>query len=784
MTQVLELSQQAKEVVNNFYNRILKENPDCNPSLILAVSLYAKQPDYKLSIVNDLKDYLIDLYDYLDWGEEGILQTEYKQVILNCLDQSSNLSVGHQYTEVTPTSLVELCLSLSEVRQGDYVYLPHSGQGEFLRKLKGCKCEANEEDIEAKAISELINSLLDIDCEIGDVLMFHNPRIGYDYVFTSPYTLYEDETMDCIKHLIPNGIKNGGKAYAVLPIFSFFNSEKGTELRAKLAEAKVSITVIILPNQLFKPGSFTTKCLLQVVNDGLGNVVLADFSNSEYISKIRNRGLNKFAINIDAVVNSLENKEKDRVWCGSFSELTSDLSFEPKRYLPLKSVPELSKGEKLVQLGDLIERVPYYKLPFKSEVTLIGNRELSSDYLNCTIDASSVTTNTKESLSVIDTDCLLIGFIGGKVKVAKLENASLNYVSLRHEVFPVRIISKEVREDYLLRAILSEYSREQLQMLSSGVVISRVKFDDLCQIFIKLPSLDTQDKICYIEAHEGIKEADLKLQKAHEEYRRDIHMKKHAIGQTIANFKNWWELLDKVRKSGVIDETAVIGKIHKVSVKEIFENIEITIAKLSTQFNKFDTGYGMSKDEFALTEFIENYIQQNKSPLFYYEYDSLEYRSAVNIPEVNIDSEKERTMSLTDSYILKKGEPIAYVKFPKEALTIIFDNIISNACAHGFDGRETEDNIVKIEINSLGTDYIVSISNNGKPLDNLISTEDVTIYGQTSGDTNKHFGIGGYEIKRLMEEFGDKVQIISNPDSEFPLTYKLIFHDTNILNTL
>jgi hypothetical protein len=77
----------------------------------------------------------------------------------------------------------------------------------------------------------------------------------------------------------------------------------------------------------------------------------------------------------------------------------------------------------------------------------------------------------------------------------------------------------------------------------------------------------------------------------------------------------------------------------------------------------------------------------------------------------------------------------------------------------------------------------VSISNNGKPLDNLISTEDVTIYGQTSGDTNTHFGIGGYEIKRLMEEFGDKVQIVSNPESEFPVTYKLIFHDTNILNT-
>lgn len=61
-----------------------------------------------------------------------------------------------------------------------------------------------------------------------------------------------------------------------------------------------------------------------------------------------------------------------------------------------------------------------------------------------------------------------------------------------------------------------------------------------------------------------------------------------------------------------------------------------------------------------------------------------------------------------------------------------------------------------------------------------MSCSDITVYGQTSGNSNTHFGIGGYEIKKLMEEFGDKLEIISEPENEFTVTYRLIFHDTNI----
>ena len=115
---------------------------------------------------------------------------------------------------------------------------------------------------------------------------------------------------------------------------------------------------------------------------------------------------------------------------------------------------------------------------------------------------------------------------------------------------------------------------------------------------------------------------------------------------------------------------------------------------------------------------------------------------------------------------------------------MIFDDIISNACSHGFKGRESGANKVKIEISSEGTEYIITISNNGLPLSEGVTSEDVFRYGQTSGNTTEHFGIGGYEVQKLMNEFEGEVEIISTPNDEYTVSYRLIFHNTNIFMTL
>ena len=784
MTQFARLSAKAQNIVNIFFDSIWNKGFTNNPSMILGASLYAINPDAKSTVVEELDKYIVDLKEELSSEQIDILKNEYTNVILSCFDQDSENFSSNRVNQFTPSGLVDLCLKIAECRPNSEVYLPYNGTGEFSRKLISCKCEGYEQSIINWAISEVVNSAVGVKCNIECVAFpIAMTAKEYDYIFTCPPFAQRREVISSLIHLVETNLKKDGELYAILPfdVCTTPSGGQGFDFRKTAADLNVSIAVLALPTETFQPYTGIKTCLIHIKKDELGNVILADFSSSTFVSRTNVVGRKRYTLKTESIIESLKECDEKLVWCGKYSDLTGSLSLSPNRYLPIISTPILANSEKLVNLGELIERVPATRLAVKAVKPFVGNRELFDDYLNCILSADNTLASVKETNSVIDQDCLLIGFIGGKVKVARLKNATqTNSVSLRSEIFPVKIASSIITEDYLLRSLLCDYSQEQIVKLSTGSVISRISFRDLCDILIKVPSLEEQEKACYNDAHAGIKEADIKLQKAYEDFRKDVHMKKHAIGQTLANFKNWWRLLEQVRKdgNGIIDDNATIGRIHKVSVKEIFENLDTTISKLSTQLNKFDTGYGLLKEDIALTDFIENYILGNRSPLFRYEYNSADHRSIEDIPEVDFD--ENQNGQLTGNFSLRKGEPIEYIRFPKEALTTIFNNIVSNACAHGFANREDADNIIKIEIGTEGSDYIVSISNNGKPLVPQMSCSDITVYGQTSGNSNTHFGIGGYEIKKLMEEFGDKLEIISEPENEFTVTYRLIFHDTNI----
>ena len=784
MTQFARLSVEAQNIANKFSSSIWNKGFINNPSMVLGVSLYAINPDAKSAVVEELDKYIVDLKEELSSEQIDILKNEYTNVILSCFDQDSENFLGNNATQITPSGVVDLCLKIAECKPNTEVYLPYNGIGEFSHKLIGCKCEGYEQNIINWAISEILNSAVGVECNIECVAF---PIVmttkEYDYIFTCPPFGQRREVISSLIHLVETNLKKDGELYAIVPfdVCTTLSGRQGFDLRKTAADLNVSIAVLALPSETFQPYTGVKTCLIHIKKDGLGNVILADFSNSIFAAMTNVASRKRYALKTESIIESLKECDEKLVWCGKYSDLTGSLSFSPSRYLPTISTPVLANGEKLVKLGKLIERIPATKLSVKAVRPLVGNRELFDDYLNCILSADSTVASVKETNSVIDKECLLIGFIGGKVKVARLKNATqTNSVALRSDIFPVKITSNTITEDYLLRSLLCDYSKEQIIKLSTGSVISRISFGDLCDILIKVPSLEEQEKVCYNDAHAGIKDADIKRQKAYEDFRKDVHMKKHAIGQTLANFKNWWRLLELARKdgNGIIDENVTIGRIHKVSVKEIFENLDTTISKLFTQLNKFDTGYGLLKEDIALTEFIENYIQANRSPLFRYEYNPTDHRSIEDIPEVDFD--ENQNGQLTGNFSLRKGEPIEYIKFPKEALTTIFNNIVSNACAHGFANREDADNIIKIEIGTEGSDYIVSISNNGNPLVPQMSCSDITVYGQTSGNSNTHFGIGGYEIKKLMEEFGDKLEIISEPENEFTVIYRLIFHDTNI----
>lgn len=794
MTQFAKLSVEAFKTVKNFFNSNKEGNIFSEPNKQLMVSLYSLLPNANAKVLDILSEHLVSLDDYLSSDEIAMLQNEYRAVVQYCC-KYSDYSSGRGYFKSLgythlPTSLVELCICLANPENGKNICLPYAGESMFASYCTDCNIDGFEIDPTAWAISQIVasstNSSVNIEC--GEIL---NDVKKYDYIFSFPPMMPSNSSrqiVDTLYHLITKQLNDNGEFYAILPM-SFCNASSGWfDLRNIVYDyhKEISAVVIALPPMLL-PATNVPLCLVSFFKSNKDIIVLADITGKEFFARQDIAGVKDFTLKVQSVVETIQKQDEKYVWVGRASDLDHSLNMTPSRYLLQQVLPKAKNGENYIKVKDLIEIIPTTGTARTEEIqSVIGMKELSFNYLNCNIkyqDIPKVQGNF--SGRAISEKALLVGFIGGKFKVGRLvENLNKQPITLRPEIIPFQIKSNSITEDFFLRAIMSEVSERQGKAMSTGVTITRLRKEDFLEMSILVPSLiEQQEELCKEDTRESLTESDRKILESYEDFRKDVHMKKHAIGQTLANFKNWWKLLDQVRNSGngIIDENAVIGRIHKVSVKEIFENLESSVSKLTTQLNKFDTGYGLVKEEFALTEFIEKYIQENRSPLFRFEYNEAEHRSSEDIPEIDFDQELNGKM--TGKLILKQGDPIEYVKFPKGALTKIFDNIVSNACAHGFVGREEANNIIKIEIDNVGSDYIVSVSNNGEPLDTGMKCEEITIYGQTSGDTNKHFGIGGYEIKRLIEEFGDSLEIISEPNAEFTLTYKLIFHDTNITSS-
>ena len=326
----------------------------------------------------------------------------------------------------------------------------------------------------------------------------------------------------------------------------------------------------------------------------------------------------------------------------------------------------------------------------------------------------------------------------------------------------------------------------QARMMVTGMTISRIKESDLKSIVIIVPNnKEQQEALIKEDTRSSLTDADRKIIETYEEFRKDMHMKKHAIGQTIFNLSNWWKVLLRARKegNGLVDDNAIIGRTEKVAVKDIYGNIQQAIEQLQQQISKFDRGNGLVTQKISLTTFIEDYILSHQSPIFRYEYDAASHHHSVLSQIEEVYDEKGHLIGMKVDKELE-DLTIENAVFAPDALTIIFDNIISNACSHGFAGRENEpdSNIIKIELSMDGTDYVISISNNGNPVTENVSEDFVFTYNKSTQNGKNHYGIGGYEVKRLMQEFEGDAEFVSQPNNTFPVTYRLIFHNTGVVS--
>lgn len=479
-------------------------------------------------------------------------------------------------------------------------------------------------------------------------------------------------------------------------------------------------------------------------------------------------------LNVDLLMEIINSKEcnskyEERIHSSQFFNKDGHA---PNQYLIDRKLPDLTGGEKYIPLRELTDIIPSEqisegKMPLFDINTLFRKRQNNFiDSQNIPLkelkkDDDSWSEHTLKYYTISE-NCFVAGLNSQKIKLLKITNVT-ERIAIEEGITPFKLKANIITEDYLSRELAKEYCTNQASMLCTHYTTRMDKADILeseyfLDIKIAVPSLEEQERRCkedarksLEEARKHLKEADRQLLQSAEEFKRDVHMKKHAVGQTLFNLSNWWDLLERARKegNGIVDDSKETGRIHKIKVPDIYTNIKASIEKLQMQVEHFWRADGLQAEDLSLNDFIKTYIKENQSPVFIYDYSH-------SVP-------KDKTN----------------VTFSRQALTMIFDNIINNACSHGFENKNSDGNTIKIELQEEKGQLCIVISNNGKPVHEKISAEDVFTYGRSSKSGQDHYGIGGYEARSLMREFNGEAEFFSSPHEKFPVSYKLTFRKSN-----
>lgn len=832
MSQFKTLSVAGRNIIDNYLNgikSIFSNNKDR-----LVVSLYAQLPDVKSEVLNILKSYTIDLEKCFSKDELAILQEECKAAIRYCYSRKDPdlgmIRPSADHPMQIPESVLELCNSILEVKEGSNIFLPYSASAQFAMLNPNCNYNGFELNSETWALSKIYLDCFGVSEDIklsGDLEDALPKGKLFDYIFSFPPYISGTAGVKVVNNLYQLATKHlndNGAMCCILPTNFCTASSGWFDMRKILWDYRnqYSAAIISLPRMLFPfVMSSLDICLFILSKNSQGKVLLMDASSENFCARHDVAGSKEFELKVQSILESITRGDEKYVWGGKVSELVGDVNLLPSRYLISQILPKPQKDEESLSLDKLIEVIPLqrderirsivsqrnrvahsssaditqkeaeeilsqYRELEKNAYPLIGMKELSFSYLNCDINREELPSSKKVEYQVLTEDCLLIGFIGGKFKVGRLHGVSQDSpVVLRHEIIPVRLVSVDITADFLLRSIMSEPVQKQAQMMASGVTISRITKQDLLSIVINVPkSKEQQELLMKEDTRSSLTEADKKIIQSYEDFRKDMHMKKHAIGQTIFNLNNWWKVLLRARKegNGIVDDNTIIGNNNKVAVKDVYENIRMSIEQLQQQISKFDRGNGLVTENISLTKFIEDYIGEHQSPIFRFQYDKTSHYKNIMVDVEEVYDDKGNLIGIKGG----REEVVTYesATFAPEALKIIFDNIISNACSHGFAGRENcpEGNIIKIDLYTEGTDHIITISNNGMPVSQNVTEEYVFTYNRSTQNGKNHYGIGGYEVKHLMQEFDGDAEFISQPDVEFPVKYKLIFHNTGIVH--
>ena len=334
---------------------------------------------------------------------------------------------------------------------------------------------------------------------------------------------------------------------------------------------------------------------------------------------------------------------------------------------------------------------------------------------------------------------------------------------------------------YVAALLLIPEVRNQIMSICEGEVDAQL-FPLIMDKIIVPNHTDLERATFLSEANYNAFESSRKeLEQEHKSYIKAVRMRKHALTQSASAIEATFYALNayRERQNGTISDNERISRIKQTTVKDAFEYLSMATKDLLVKLDHIaDVEYTFTKPEWINPEeFIESYIQKHENGW-------VNFKPVVKWTKGHNLADKDLT-DLSGETILRKGEPIYTMMFPRDALKQILDNIVSNAISHGFKDESRNDYQLRFSWETDGIALKMCVENNGLPIPADRSTSSLLEYGvSTSLNSNGHHGIGCNEIDGIMRKYDGKIELVSSPDGEFRVKYILTFNRTNILKTL
>ena len=745
-----------KKLISEYANGIssfMNYNEAC---ISLVAGIYEMMEDTDNKVLTILRPYTNVFKGNLSDEEKKTLKSNTIGVVDYCLDFYSHETISERLSQISlPSEVLRFCSHYIDT--DETLFIPSTGIGQMIMACSGTSFQAYEKDDLAWALAQANIAIHGISGKvIHGCFVEQRQSEKHDNIFMVS-SFIDAQQYSIIKSFetLVRTLSDNGKMVALLP-YSFCSRIEYADLRKNLAQENMLRAVIALP-KVFLPFGEMNAVLILLKKSEDENVLLVDGTSfttesDKYSSRVK--------LLDGALLEAIHNHDKRYCIKRRLKNLLNNFDLNPLRYLV--EPPKINDGDQVITIGEVVSlkggKFHHYGSSIqKVSPRVIGYADLKDSFIDSDIDIAKLQDRKLKKYRFAIPNFLYAAVAPTGFRVGKLANIPDDERLLYgHNVFcfSVAIDQDVVREDYILKALTSDYVKKQVQAYFAGGGLHVMNGNDFRQLKLILPSIDKQDEEINKAYRAVAYEANAKRAAEYEEFKTDIRVKKHAIGQNLFTVNNWLNTLQRqidLSSDNMLDLNGLVGRDKKTTVKEAFCSVRDLVKEINRQVDMFTSGEMYGETEIIhVDNFLHEFMQSNPNAIFSYVYQE--------------HSIKDKNVTIS---INKRG------------LIQVLRNIISNACTHGFTGRE--DNKILIFWNVDFDDVNIYIANNGIPIHKDMDTKRVFAYGESSElGKSGHAGLGAYHSRQIMKHYGADIDIVSAPDNEYTVIYKLTFHNNNI----